>query len=131
MSDERTEKALDLATVLLTDDHLMAEALEAHGKGHLWFYLPGGGDLIALDVHLEEVAYEAAAVRSACRFAGLSDLADICEKIDLRICKTCVIGKTDAAACLADIKTLTTAGREALDAPEWRWQNTLHKPSLT
>ena len=112
------DKALTLATVLLTEDHFSVEALEAHAKGRQWFRPDYDRELVEVEVHLAKIADEACTAWMSCRFAGLTHLAELCEKIDLRIRRACSVGPKDARECVAELSRLTTAGREALDVAE-------------
>lgn len=111
----KREAALDAACDLLTTDLLLVEALEAYADGKDWFYPTYDRADVEVEVHLLKVADQALDAQCKCHFAGLTNLAEYCARIDLRLRRICAIGGKDAMEGMAEISRLTKAGQEALN----------------
>jgi hypothetical protein len=109
--------ALNAATILLTEDRQMPEALSACRRGRSFFRHDYTFDLIDVADHLNAVELEADKAANLCANAGLPALAELCKRVANRISLARRQG-TDDCDALADLSKLTTAGVEALDAAE-------------
>jgi len=114
----RRETALNAATILLTEDHHLVEALHALSKGRQWFRPDYDQELIEVEAHLSKVADEACTAWMACRSAGLDNLAKACGRIDMILRHACAIGPKGAAGCKGDLIMQTQHGKESLDVAE-------------
>jgi len=112
-----TTDALNAATILLTEDRQMVEALSASRRGRSLFRHDYAFGLVDVVDHLTAVELEADKAANLCANAGLVALAELCKRVANRIGLAKREGIFDRSA-LADLSKLTTAGREALDAAE-------------
>ena len=111
------ETALTAAHNLLWVDHLLVEALEAARKDRQWFEPTYDQDLKEVRAHLDEVELEATKASNLCEDEGLTALAGWCRKIANRVSQAKRFRAADKTA-IDDLKVLTCAGRNALDAAE-------------
>lgn len=105
--------ALNAAHVLLTEDHHLVEALAASRRGRTWARLEYDRDRVEVSAHLDSVEMEAVKASNLCADAGLTALADWCEKIANRISLAKREGDRDRIA-EDELKVLTCQGRQAL-----------------
>ena len=111
-----TTDALDAATVLLTEDRYLVEALSACRRGRVLFRpdYDYGQESRDVSEHLEAVELEAQSASNMCANSGLVELANWCKRISDRISLARRQG-TDDTCAVADLSRLTTAGQEELD----------------
>lgn len=117
--------ALNAATILLSEDHHLVEAISAARRGRFWFRPEYDMELVEVSAHLNAVELEAHSAANLCANAGLPALADCCKRIAHRVSVANRNG-TDDTCAVADLSRLTTAGQEELDI-----QSDLHAESIS
>lgn len=86
---EAREKALHDATEVLTSDHSLVECLTAWHAGKDRFQREAFSDSIHCDEYMGKLADQAWDAAIDCKAAGLTALAELCERFDQTLRKCC------------------------------------------
>lgn len=114
-----TERALNLAHLLLNEDHDHIECLQALESGKGSFYrTPEAMEETDCGELIEDLSLRAHEAGEACRAAGMTALADCCFLIDGVLRSAFRVPRQRMVEVIASLSRLTTAGRAALDVAE-------------